>query len=159
MRSSTLKLLARRRAPGSRGQNPAKGMTLLEIMIVIAILGLIASVVVVGVMNYFDRAKVSTTRLKIHSIQEALDMYRSQEDDYPSQSEGLRALTSPPNGGPSYLKEKGVPKDAWGQEFLYFNPARNTNGGNGVEVISKGPDKQEGTADDIKGDDGKAAKE
>lgn len=140
LRRRALKLLARR----ARGQAP-KGMTLLEIMIVIAILGLIASVVVVAVMNNFERAKANTAKLKIGEIHKSLDLYKIDAGDYPSQSEGLRALTSPPNG-PPYMKD--VPKDPWGQEFVYFNPAR--NGGNGVEVISKGPDKQEGTEDDIK---------
>lgn len=126
--------------------NAPKGMTLLEIMIVIAILGLIASVVVVAVMNNFERAKANTAKLKIGEIHKALDLYKIDNNDYPGQSEGLRALTAPPGGGPPYLKD--VPKDPWGQEFVYFNPAR--GGGNGIEVISKGPDKQEGTDDDVK---------
>lgn len=141
LRQKAMKLLSRR----ARGNAP-KGMTLLEIMIVIAILGLIASVVVVAVMNNFERAKANTAKLKIGEIQKALDLYKIEANDYPDQSEGLKALTSPPGGGPPYMKD--VPKDPWGQEFVYFNPAR--GGSNGVEVISKGPDKQEGTADDVK---------
>jgi general secretion pathway protein G len=140
LRQKALKLLARR----GRANAP-KGMTLLEIMIVIAILGLIASVVVVAVMNNFERAKANTAKLKIGEIHKALDLYKIEVGDYPSQSEGLRALTSPPNG-PPYMKD--TPKDPWSQEFVYFNPAR--NGGNGIEIISKGADKQEGTDDDIK---------
>ena len=126
----------------------ARGMTLLEIMIVIAILGLIASVVVVAVMNNLQRAKGTTARLKIGEIQKALELYAVDNEDYPSQSEGLKALISPPGGGPAYLKEKDVPKDPWAQEFMYFNPAR--GGSSGIEVVSKGPDKQEGTEDDVK---------
>ena len=125
-----------------------RGMTLLEIMIVIAILGLIASVVVVAVMNNLERAKVNTCRLKINEVRKALDLYRVDNDDYPSQSEGLRALISPPHGGPPYLKDKETPRDSWGQELMYYNPAR--GGGGSVEVMSKGPDRQEGTQDDVK---------
>jgi general secretion pathway protein G len=125
-----------------------KGMTLLEIMIVIAILALIASVVVVAVMNQFERAKIKTAKLKIGEIQKALDLYKVDQGDFPSQSEGLQVLVSPPGGGAPYLKEKDVPKDPWGQGFVYYNPSR--SGGAGIEVVSKGPDKQEGTQDDIK---------
>lgn len=142
-------LIQRRRRMAS-----ARGMTLLEIMIVIAILGLIASVVVVGVMNSFDRARINATRLKVGQILQALDMYRANEGDYPSQADGLRVVANPPNGGPSYFKDKNVPKDEWGQEFLYFYPSR--SGGGGPEVTSKGPDRNEGTDDDIRaGDKGK----
>jgi general secretion pathway protein G len=142
-------LIQRRRRMAS-----ARGMTLLEIMIVIAILGLIASVVVVGVMNSFDRARINASKLKIGQILQALDMYRANEGDYPSQADGLRVVANPPNGGPSYFKDKNVPKDEWGQEFLYFYPSR--SGGGGPEVTSKGPDRNEGTDDDIRaGDKGK----
>ena len=144
MRAQLATLLSHR-VRRSRRQAP-KGMTLLEIMIVIAILGLIASVVVVAVMNNFERAKANTAKLKINEIRKACDLYKIEAGDYPSQSEGLRALTAPPGGGPAYLKE--MPKDPWGQEFVYFNPAR--GGGSGIEIVSKGPDKQEGTQDDIK---------
>lgn len=122
-----------------------KGMTLLEIMIVIAILGLLASVIVVAVMNQFDRAKVSATKLKIKSVEGALHQYNVQEGEYPS---NLKALLNPPGGGPPYLKEKGVPKDPWGSELLYFKPPRKGNGP--FEVVSKGPDGQEGTDDDLR---------
>lgn len=126
-----------------RGQ---RGMTLLEIMIVIAILGLLASVIVVAVINQFDRAKINTTNLKIKSVQQALHQYNVAIGDYPTQQEGLRALQNPPSG-PPFINEE--PKDAWGNELLYFNPPRKAGGQ--FEVISKGPDGQEGTDDDISG--------
>ena len=140
--------MGRRTAALLAARKAQRGMTLLEIMIVIAILGLIASVVVVAVMGQLDRAKINTCRIKINEIQKALDLYRVDNTDYPDQGQGLRALISPPGGGPPYLKEKDVPKDPWGQDLLYRNPSR--SGGSGVEVISKGPDKQEGTDDDVR---------
>jgi len=136
-------LIARRRLARQRG------MTLLEIMIVIAILGLLASVIVVAVMNQFDNAKIGTAKLKLSELEKALQLYSVQVGEYPSQSEGLRSLLSPPDGSKPFLKEKNVPKDPWGAEYLYFNPARN-GGANPYEVVSKGPDGQEGTEDDIK---------
>jgi general secretion pathway protein G len=131
------------RGVARRGQ---RGMTLLEIMIVIAILGLLASVIVVAVINNFDRAKVNTAELKRKSIEQALHQYNVAIGDYPSQQEGLRMLQNPPSG-PPFINEE--PKDPWGNEFLYFNPPRKGNGP--FEVISKGPDGQEGTDDDIGG--------
>ncbi len=125
-----------------------RGMTLLEIMIVIAILGMLASVIVVGVMGQFERAKINTTRIKAGDIEKAIHMYSVSYGEFPSQGEGLRALVSPPDGGKPFLTEKSVPKDAWGAEFMYFNPAR--KGGAPFEVVSKGPDGQEGTKDDVR---------
>ncbi|MCA9546094.1 MAG: type II secretion system major pseudopilin GspG [Myxococcales bacterium] len=130
-------------AQARRGQ---RGMTLLEIMIVIAILGLLASVIVVAVMNQFDNAKVNTTRIQVKSIEQALHQYNVQVGEYPNQGEGLRALTTPPDGLKPFLKD--VPKDAWGNEYMYFTPAR--KGAGPFEVVSKGPDGQEGTDDDIR---------
>jgi general secretion pathway protein G len=126
-----------------RGQ---RGMTLLEIMIVIAILGMLASAVVYGVMGSFDRAKINTTKLKIKGLEGEMNKYKVSTGEYPAQNQGIGALLNPPDGGPSYLKDKKLPKDEWGNEFLYFSPGRN---GQAFEIKSKGPDGQEGTEDDI----------
>ena len=134
--SSTLSAEARR--------GRAKGLTLLEIMIVIAIVGLISSVIVVAVINQFERAKIKTTRLKLKSIESALKQY-SVDHELPSQGEGLRLLVSPPDGGKAYLKD--APKDAWHNNVLYFNPAR--TGSDPFELVSRGPDGKEGTDDDV----------
>ena len=123
-----------------------RGMTLLEIMIVIAILGLLASVIVVAGMNQFDNAKINTTRLKLKSVEQALHQYNVNVGEYPSQGEGLRALLNPPDGLKPMLES--IPKDDFGNEILYFNPAR--KGNKPFEVVSKGPDGQEGTDDDIR---------
>ncbi len=125
-----------------------RGMTLREIMSVIAILGLLASVIVVAVMNQLENAKVNTTKLKLKNIESALHQYKVQVEDYPSQSEGLRALLNPPGGLKPFLKGKGVPKDDFGNEVLYYRPAR--NGAGEFEVVSKGADGQEGTEDDLR---------
>ena len=128
-----------------RGQ---RGMTLLEIMIVIAILGLLASAVVWGVMGSFERAKIGTTKLKLKGLEGEMNKYKVAYGEYPSQGQGLGALMNPPDGGPSFLKEKKLPRDEWRNEFLYFNPGRS---GQPFELMSKGPDGQEGTDDDIRG--------
>ena len=124
-------------------------MTLLEIMIVIAILGLLASVIVVAVMNQFDNAKIKTSQLKLKNIESALNQYKVMVGEYPSQSEGLRALLNPPNGLKPFFKGKETPKDDFGNEVLYYNPPR-SGGAGAFEVVSKGADGQEGTDDDIR---------
>ena len=126
-----------------------RGMTLLEIMIVIAILGMLASVLIVAVMNQLDRAKIKTTQIKIKSIESALHQYKVNYGSYPSQAEGMRVLINPPDGGKPFLKDKTAPKDEFGNEFIYLRPAR--QGGGEFEIVSKGPDGQEGTDDDIRG--------
>lgn len=137
------------RARMARGARKGeRGMTLLEIMIVIAILGMLASVIVVAVMDRLTDAKVKTTQIKIKSIESALHQYKVMYGNYPTQAEGLRSLISPPSGGRPFLKDKNVPRDEFGNEFLFFNPAR--KGGGLFEVMSKGPDGQEGTEDDIR---------
>ena len=135
-----------------RGQHAARsvrrgqrGMTLLEIMIVVAILGMLASVIVVAVMNQFDNAKIKTTEIKIKSGGQALLQYNVHYGEYPK---SLEQLVNPPDGGKAFLKEKGVPKDAWKQPFLYYYPSKDKNAGP-FQVISKGPDRQEGTDDDL----------
>ena len=97
-------------------------------------------------MNQFDNAKINTTKLKLKSVQQALNQYNVMVGEFPSQGEGLRALTTPPDGLKPMLES--IPKDDFGNEILYFNPAR--KGGQPFEVMSKGPDGQEGTDDDIR---------
>ncbi len=122
-----------------------RGMTLLEIMIVVAILGMLSSVIVVSVMNQFTNAKISATRLKVESTEKAVQQYYVQVGEYPSQSEGLKAVVNPPDGSKGMLDS--VPKDEFGHELKYYNPPRKNKGA--FEVFSVGEDGQEGTEDDI----------
>lgn len=133
----------RRRAAAAR--QGERGMTLLEIMIVIAILGMLAGVIVVAVMNQFENAKIKATQLKIGNLKSAVQTYYTTVGQYPTQSEGFRALLNPPDGLKPMLE--GEPKDEWGNVFMYFNPPK--QGRAPFEIRSKGPDGQEGTDDDI----------
>src|SRR3989338_415285 len=117
-----------------------RGMTLIEIMVVITILGLITAIVTVNVMD---------------SLEQALEQYRLDNGSYPSTEQGIQPLVSAPTFGkvpkryPSggYLTGGKLPKDSWGEEFIYSSPGAQ---GNPYEISSKGPDSQTGNEDDIK---------
>ena len=130
-----------------------QGMTLIEIMVVVTILGIIATMVTVSVVGRLDKAKVTSTKTQIKALESALDEFRSDNGFYPSTEQGLKALVekaasgkvpnSYPRGG--YLKGGAVPKDTWGNELMYVSP-----GGHGqpYEITSLGADGQEG-GDDV----------
>ena len=113
------------------------GMTLMEIMIVIAILGVLMTVVVVNLAGAQDDANVELTKTQIKKMEEALMMYSlKHKNKYPSTSEGLAAASK-------YFNADGtVPTDAWGNEFLYFSPG--THGDHTYEIISLGKDGKDG---------------
>lgn len=121
-----------------------RGFTLIELLIVIAILGLIASLVGPSVMKQFGNAKVDTARLQIADLSAALDLYYLDLGRYPTTAEGLAALVSAPEGarawnGP-YLKKNTVPSDPWGSAYRYKAP-----GDNGpYDLFSYGADRQLG---------------
>lgn len=123
----------RRMGPGTRG------MTLVEIMVVVAIIGMIMGAVAVGAMSQLEKAKVKNTKMIIHNVQEALVHYATDNTD--SCPKALSELVSQ-----KYLNKD--PKDDWGQPLMYVCPS--THGGDSADVWSKGKDKQDGTTDDIR---------
>jgi general secretion pathway protein G len=130
-----------------------RGFTLLEIMIALAILGLLVGLSVSNFAGIFDSASISTARLFVNeSIKLPLTTYRIQMGDYPSTAEGLQALVTAPAAhadqwhGP-YLAEAKLPLDPWKEPYVYRYPG--TKNKIGYDVFSKGPDKTEGTKDDI----------
>ena len=116
-----------------------KGMTLLEIMVVIAIIGIVATAITVGVVGYLKKAKIDACKAQIRNISQALDIFAA-DSDYPT---SLNVLAEGP-GAP--LKERQL-KDPWGQPFVYNYPSR--RGDAVYDLCSKGPDRKEGTDDDI----------
>lgn len=122
-----------------------KGMTLLEIMIVLVILGSIAAILAGQVMGRLKTAKVRQAKIQIGEYGKALDMYFTDCNGYPSTEEGLQALVQAPstcsNWGPDpYLKK--VNKDPWNGDFLYESQ------GNAYVLKSLGSDKREGGTGD-----------
>ena len=122
----------------------ARGMSLLEIMVVITLIGLVTAAVGVAVMNQLEKGQMDTARNQAYEIGKSIELYKLQNASYPSTAQGLEALVSPPKGKP--IMER-VPQDPWGNDYIYVVPgAKNTIK---FDVRSKGPDGVEGSEDDV----------
>ena len=116
-----------------------RGMTLIEIMIVVAIIGMLMGTVGVYAFKQFDKARVTDTRMVIKAIEQALVHFQTDgTDSCPKTLNDLHAQ--------KYLTKD--PVDAWGSELLFKCPGEHNK--DGADIVSKGKDKQESTPDDIK---------
>ena len=115
------------------------GLTLVEIMVVIAILGTLMAVVAVNVVGRMQDANVETTKLQIKQIEQNLAIYAAKhKGKFPTTSQGLEAASK-------YFPDNKVPTDAWGNDFQYYSPG--THGESDYEIISLGRDGAEGGED------------
>jgi general secretion pathway protein G len=128
------------------------GFTLIEILVVIAIIALIMSLVGPRVLNYLGESKVKAARIQIQSFGSALDLFNLDTGRYPTTGEGLAALVQSPGTLPAwngpYLKGGVVPNDPWGKAYVYRSPGEHGP----YDIMSYGSDGQEGgtgTAADI----------
>jgi len=96
---------------------PARGMTLIEIMVVITILGLIAAAVAVNVVGQLDEAKIKQARTDIHTLENCLDLYKIDKGRYPATEEGLAAVVTAGKCKPQL-------KDPWGTPYVYLFPGQ-----------------------------------
>ncbi|CNE84795.1 general secretion pathway protein G [Yersinia nurmii] len=128
-----------------------KGFTLLEVMIVIVILGLLASLTIPNLMGNKNKADIQKVITDIATFENALDMYRLDNGLFPSEEQGIKSLVEMPLEEPlpknfrsnGYLRR--LPKDPWGNSYIIRNPGFY----NSIDVFSKGPDGEVGTSDDI----------
>lgn len=131
-------------APSARPIDPARaqrGFTLIEIMVVIVILGLLATLVVPNVLSMSDEAKVQKAQTDVKSLFEAAKLFRIQNNKTPT----LEELTQPDQKGKTYIEAST--KDPWDHDYVIRETEHNK-----FEVISVGPDGSEGTEDDITSD-------
>jgi general secretion pathway protein G len=117
-----------------RKRKREEGFTLVELMVVIVIIGLLATVVVINVMPAQDTARVKKAEADIALLEQAAEMYRLSKLDYPSTSDGLQALVAE-----GYVKR--LPDDPWGNAYLYAAPGRD---GRSFDIYSHGADGREG---------------
>lgn len=125
------------------------GFTLIEIMVVVVILGILASVVVPRIMDRPDTARITKARLDIQAMESVLNQYRLDNFVYPSTEQGLEALVEKPSGDPEpanwnksgYIKS--LPKDPWNRPYLYLNPGEKGE----FDLYSLGADGQSGGED------------
>lgn len=128
-----------------------KGFTILEVLIVIAIIGMMVGLVVPNLMGQSDQAKIQSTAIEIKNLQSVLDMYKLKAGQYPTTEQGLEALVSAPEIDPvprNYPVEGFIPRvpvDKWGNEYQLISPGETGQ----YDLFSMGPDGQAGTEDDI----------
>jgi len=124
------------------------GFTLIEVMVVVIILGLLATIIVPRFMKEPEKAKRTKTALQIRSIESALKMYKLDNGVYPDTEQGLEALIEKPSTGTiprnwreyGYLESSKVPKDPWATPFIYVMPGEHGD----FDLSSYGRDKEKG---------------
>ncbi len=127
------------------GINCSRGFTLVEILVVVTIISLLASLISVNIIKHVKEGRRKTTLIQIRNLGVALDSYYFDIGYYPATSDGLDALIKPPASarnwsGPYLKKGKKIPRDPWGGHYVYTCP-----GGHGdYDLISFGPDQQPG---------------
>lgn len=136
----------------------ARGFTLIEVMIVIAIILALTGLIGVAVLGRRDEAKKGTAQIDMNTIKAALDMFRLDYDRYPTDEEGLAVLWDKSKLDPEadaakwakdgYLKQP-MPNDRWQSPWGYRQQSERSEDASKYDLWSFGPDKQEGTEDDI----------
>ena len=125
-----------------------RGFTLIELMVVIVILGILAGLIIPRIMGRPEEARRMKARIQIESIETALKLYKLDNGYYPSTDQGLEALVEAPTVGQlprawregGYLEKGKVPKDPWGNEYVYLSPGVQGD----YDLSSYGPDGEPG---------------
>ena len=130
------------------------GFTLIEVMAVVVILGLLVTLVVPRVLGRQEQAQSQKAQIDIHMLSSSLTMYKLDNYNFPSTSQGLEALVNKPSGTPAAPNWRSgyvtrLPKDPWGNPYLYLQPGTNSKD---YDVWSYGADGKKGgtgAAEDI----------
>jgi general secretion pathway protein G len=132
-------------------QSDCRGFTLIELMVVIVILGILAGLIIPRIMGRPEEAKELKAKMQIESIETALKLYKLDNGAYPDTEQGLQALVEKPDTGTlpkkwrtgGYLEKGKVPKDPWGNDFIYLSPGAHGD----YDLISYGADGVQGGED------------
>jgi general secretion pathway protein G len=130
-------------------KNMEKGFTLIEIMVVIIIIGILASIVAINVTDRVEDARRTKAVSQIETFRSALELYKLDNGSYPSTEQGLQALVSAPTTGRlarnwregGYLERNTIPKDPWKHEYIYLSPGMD---GRRFDITSYGDDGEPG---------------
>ena len=122
----------------------SRGFTLIELMVVIVILGILAGLIIPRIMGRPEEAKQLKAKMQIESLETALKLYKLDNGMYPDTEQGLQALVEQPETGTipkkwrknGYLEKGRLPKDPWGNEFIYLSPGAHSE----YDIISYGAD-------------------
>ena len=131
-------------------QRNARGFTLIEIMVVVVIMGILASLVVPKLISRTGESRVAAARVDISTVIQSLKLYKLDNQRYPTTEQGLQALIAKPTSGPAangwksggYLDK--LPRDPWGSPSPYLSPGIKGE----IDVFSLGADGQPGGAGD-----------
>ena len=120
------------------------GMTLIEILVVLVLIGIVLGIVGGNFIGRGEKAKADAAKIEIGQIGQSLDLFKLEVGRYPSSQEGLQALIAQPPGvnnwnGP-YWKKSTLPKDPWGNEYKYIAPGQTGP----YDIVSLGADGKEG---------------
>jgi len=135
-------------------QSDNRGFSLIELMVVVIILGILAMYIGPKLMGRTEDAKITQTKVQIESLETALKLYKLDNGVYPGTEQGLQALVEQPDAGVlpkkwrkgGYLEKGKVPKDPWGNEYIFLSPG--TSGD--YDIISYGADGVPGGEDENK---------
>lgn len=127
------------------------GFTLIELMVVIVILGILAGLIIPRIMGRPEEARRMKARVQMESMETSLRLYKLDNGVYPSTEQGLQALIEAPTVGElprawrkgGYLEKGKVPKDPWGNEYVYLSPGLHGD----LDLVSYGADGQPGGED------------
>lgn len=122
----------------------ARGMTLIEILVVLVLIGIVMGIVAGNFIGQGEEAKRKAAAIEISQIASTLDLFKLEVGRYPTTQEGLQALITAPSGannwnGP-YWKKSSIPKDPWGNEYKYTSPGAKMP----YDIVSYGADAKEG---------------
>jgi general secretion pathway protein G len=124
----------------------SSGFTLIELMVVILIIGVLAALIVPKVMSRPDEARITAAKSDIATITQALNLYKLDNQRYPTTEQGLQGLVKKPTAAPVPTNWKGegyldrVPKDPWGTPYQYLQPGVHGT----IDVFSFGADRASG---------------